>query len=83
VSTVQLMQDGGLGVLTLDNPPLNQIGEALIDDLLAAIDWIEGSDGLQALLVRGEGKVFSAGADVQLFAGKGAGEMRPLIASFL
>jgi enoyl-CoA hydratase/carnithine racemase len=33
--------------------------------------------------VRGEGKVFSAGADVQLFAGKGAGEMRPLIASFL
>jgi len=55
----------------------------LIDDLVAAVDQIEASDGLRALLVRGEGKVFSAGADVQLFAGKGAAEMRPLIASFL
>jgi len=83
VSTVRFTQEGGLGVLTLDNPPLNLIGQVLIDDLVAAVDQIEASDGLRALLVRGEGKVFSAGADVQLFAGKGAAEMRPLIASFL
>jgi len=83
VSTVRFEQNDGLGVLTLDNPPLNLIGQALIDDLLAAVGQIEASAGLRALLVRGEGKVFSAGADVQLFAGKGAAEMRPLIASFL
>jgi enoyl-CoA hydratase/carnithine racemase len=83
VSTVRFTQAGGLGVLTLDNPPLNLIGQVLIDDLLAALDQIEASDGLRALLVRGEGKVFSAGADVHLFAGKGAAQMRPLIASFL
>ena len=83
MSTVRFTQEGGLGVLTLDNPPLNLIGQVLIDDLVAAVDQIEASDGLRALLVRGEGKVFSAGADVQLFAGKGAAEMRPLIASFL
>ena len=83
MSIVRFTEEGGLGVLTLDNPPLNLIGQALIDDLLAAVDQIEASDGLRALLVRGEGKVFSAGADVQLFAGKGAAEMRPLIASFL
>jgi enoyl-CoA hydratase/carnithine racemase len=83
VSTVHFTEDNGLGVLTLDSPPLNLIGQALIDDLLAALDRIEASDGLRALLVRGEGNVFSAGADVHLFAGKGAGEMRPLIASFL
>jgi enoyl-CoA hydratase/carnithine racemase len=83
VSTVRFTQDRGLAVLTLDNPPLNLIGEVLIEDLAAAVDQIEASDGLRALLVRGEGKVFSAGADVQLFAGKRAAEMRPLIASFL
>jgi enoyl-CoA hydratase/carnithine racemase len=83
VSTVRFSEDGGLGVLTLDNPPLNLIGQALVDDLIAAVDQIESSDGLRALLVRGEGKVFSAGADVRLFAGKAAAEMRPLIASFL
>jgi enoyl-CoA hydratase len=83
VSTVRLTQDGGLGVLTLDSPPLNLIGDGLIGDLLAAVDQIEASDGLRALVVRGEGSVFSAGADVRLFAGKGAAEMRPLIGSFL
>jgi enoyl-CoA hydratase/carnithine racemase len=82
-STVRFAQDGPVGVLTIDNPPLNLIGEALIGDLLAAVDQIEASEGLRALLVRGEGKVFSAGADVKLFAVKGAAEMRPLIASFL
>jgi len=44
---------------------------------------VEQADGLRALLRRGEGSVFSAGADVTLFAGMGADEMRPLIESFL
>lgn len=83
MSTVRFTEDGTLGVLTLDSPPLNLIGEALIGDLLAAVERVEVTDGLRALLVRGEGKVFSAGADVRLFAGKGSAEMRSLIASFL
>jgi enoyl-CoA hydratase/carnithine racemase len=83
MSTVRFTDDGPLGVLTLDSPPLNLIGEALIGDLLAAVDRVEASDGLRALLVRGEGKAFSAGADVGLFAEKSSPEMRPLIASFL
>jgi enoyl-CoA hydratase/carnithine racemase len=83
MSTVHFTEDGALGVLTLDSPPLNLIGEALIGDLVAAVDRIDATDGLRALLVRGEGNVFSAGADVRLFAGKCSAEMRPLIASFL
>ncbi len=83
MSTFRFAEDGALGIVTLDSPPLNLIGEALIGDLVAAVDRIEASDGLRALLVRGEGKVFSGGADVGLFAGKGSAEMRPLIASFL
>ena len=83
MSTVRFTDDGLLGVVTVDSPPLNLIGKALIGDLLAAVDRVEASDGLRALLVRGEGKVFSAGGDVRLFAGKGSAEMRPLIESFL
>jgi enoyl-CoA hydratase/carnithine racemase len=83
MSTVRFTDDGALGVLTVDCPPLNLIGKALIGDLLAAVDQVEASDGLRALLIRGEGRVFSAGADVGLFAGKGSAEMRPLIESFL
>jgi enoyl-CoA hydratase/carnithine racemase len=76
-------RDGPLGTVTLDSPPLNLIGRTMIDDLLAAIVEVEAADGLRALIVRGEGKVFSAGADVALFSGMGADDMRPLIASFL
>src|SRR2546427_31042 len=82
-SKVVFARDGALGTVTLQSPPLNLIGKELIDDLLAAIDQVEAASGLRALVLRGQGKVFSAGADVALFAGMGAEEMRPLIASFL
>jgi enoyl-CoA hydratase/carnithine racemase len=80
---VHFTQDASLGIITLDNPPLNQIGEALVADLTEAIGQVEQAQGLRALLLRGNGDVFSAGAEVELFAGRGAEEMRPLVASFL
>jgi len=80
--TVRLERDGGLAVLTLDNPPLNQISEQVIDELEEAVAALEAADDVRALLVRGAGEIFSAGADVRLFAGRTAGEMRPLIARF-
>ena len=66
---VRFMRDGALATVTLASPPLNLIGQQLISDLLAAIDEVEAAEGLRALVLRGEGKVFSAGADVALFAG--------------
>ena len=81
--TVRFARDGALGTVTLASPPLNLIGQQLISDLLAAISEVETAEGLRALVLRGEGKVFSAGADVALFAGMTAGQLRPLIGSFL
>jgi enoyl-CoA hydratase/carnithine racemase len=75
--------EDGLGIVTLDSPPMNLIGDEMIAALLTVVGEVEAAPGLRALLLRGEGEVFSAGADVRLFAGLGAVEMRPLIASFL
>jgi enoyl-CoA hydratase/carnithine racemase len=80
---VRFTRDGALGTVTLASPPLNLIGQQLISDLLAAIDQVEAAEGLRALLLRGDGTVFSAGADVALFAGMTAHQLRPLISSFL
>jgi enoyl-CoA hydratase/carnithine racemase len=77
VSTVRLERDGGLAVLTLANPPLNQVSEQVVGDLVQAVADLEAADDVRTLLVRGDGDIFSAGADVRLFAGLGAGEMRP------
>jgi enoyl-CoA hydratase/carnithine racemase len=80
---VLFTRDGPLGMVTLASPPLNLIGQQLISDLLAAVDQVEAAEGLRALVLRGEGTVFSAGADVALFAGMTAQQLRPLISSFL
>ena len=39
------MQNGALGTLILDSPPLNLIGEDLIGGLIAAISQVEAADG--------------------------------------
>jgi enoyl-CoA hydratase/carnithine racemase len=80
---VRFTQDGAVGTVTLDSPPLNLIGQELISDLLAAFGQVEAADGLRALVLRGEGNVFSAGADVAIFAGMSSAELRPLIGSFI
>ena len=62
-STVRFVQDGAVGTVTLDSPPLNLIGQQLISDLLAAFDQVDAAQGLRALVLQGEGNVFSAGAE--------------------
>jgi enoyl-CoA hydratase/carnithine racemase len=80
---VRFVQNGAVGTVTLDSPPLNLIGQQLISDLLAAFSQVEAAQGLRALVLRGEGNVFSAGADVEIFAGMSAAQLRPLIGSFI
>lgn len=58
-----------IGVVVLDDPPLNLFGSELINDLVAALAEAE-DDSIRALVVRAEGRVFTGGVDVQVFAGK-------------
>jgi enoyl-CoA hydratase/carnithine racemase len=80
---VRFTQDDALGLVTLANPPLNLLSNELIADLSAAVREVEAADWLRALLLRGEGKIFSVGADVAMFATMSTDELRPLIGEFL
>jgi enoyl-CoA hydratase len=71
VAKARLDRDGDLGVLVLDDPPLNLFGREMVEDILAALDQTEG---LRALLVRGEGEYFTGGADVHVFDGLSAAD---------
>jgi enoyl-CoA hydratase len=61
-------EPGGLTVLTLDSPPLNLFDQALIDDLIAALDGIAASPP-RALLINADGRAVSGGVDVKIFHG--------------
>ena len=59
-------REGDVGVIVLDEPPLNLFGEKLMGELRAAVDRAM-SDEPRALVIRAEGKVFTGGVDVHVF----------------
>lgn len=59
--------DGDLAVVVLDDPPLNLFGARTFERLVEARDEV-ASSGARAMVFRAEGKVFTAGVDVKIFA---------------
>ncbi len=66
---VHFETSGPLAILTLANPPLNLLSGELLDELGAAIRELKRLP-VRMLMLRAEGKVFSAGADVSAFKGQ-------------
>ena len=66
MSGTRLELHGDVGVLVIDEPPLNLFGVELTNRLIATLEEAEG-EGLRALAIRAEGEVFTGGADVHAF----------------
>jgi cyclohexa-1,5-dienecarbonyl-CoA hydratase len=69
------MSDGA-GYLTLKRPPLNVINIPMIRELASALEAARDAS-LRVLVVRAEGKLFSAGVDVADHTADKVGEMIP------
>ena len=54
-------------VVTSNNPPVNALGAAVRQGLVAAIEEAEGNAEIKALVIRCEGQTFFAGADITEF----------------
>jgi len=50
--------------ITLNHPPVNILTGAVMWELTAALDAAAGNETLRAVVIKGEGKAWSAGADV-------------------
>ncbi|AVS82608.1 3-hydroxyacyl-CoA dehydrogenase [Paracidovorax avenae] len=66
-SPVQTRLQGDVLVVRIDNPPVNALGAAVRQGLMAAIGEAESRADVQAVLIVGEGKSFIAGADIREF----------------
>jgi enoyl-CoA hydratase len=61
-------QDGFVAVVTIDNPPMNALSAALLDELESELDRLDADDGVRAIVLRGGGeRAFVAGADIKEF----------------
>jgi len=62
----------GILVITLNRPEVrNAINLALAEGMAAALDELDGADGLRVGVIAGEGRGFSAGMDLKAFAESG------------
>src|SRR4029077_12800012 len=57
-------RQGDVLVLEIDNPPVNALSPGVPEALHAALDVAEPDPGVAAILVRGAGRTFVAGADI-------------------
>lgn len=65
MALVALAVSGGLASITLNRPDkLNAINREMLDELEQALDTAERDDSVRAIVLRGEGRAFSAGFDL-------------------
>ena len=62
---------GAIGILTLNRPKaMNALCQALMDEVVVAIDDFENDTAIKVIVVTGSEKAFAAGADIKEMASK-------------
>jgi 3-hydroxyacyl-CoA dehydrogenase/enoyl-CoA hydratase/carnithine racemase len=62
--TIQVEIKDGVAVLTMNNPPVNQLSEHFVLELAQAVNEAFGENEVKALVLTGSGDNFIAGADI-------------------
>lgn len=66
-SVVELKQDGDVLLVSVNNPPVNALGAAVRQGLMAAMEQADASASVKAVVIVGQGRAFIAGADIREF----------------
>ncbi|MFU0792168.1 enoyl-CoA hydratase [Virgibacillus proomii] len=67
MSTLALKREESIAYLTIQSPPANALSSTLLNDLAKKLDEMEADSSIKAIVLKGEGKFFSAGADIKEF----------------
>ncbi len=65
--TVSIQHEGEIAVVTVDNPPVNALGQALRQGLWEAVGTLDADPSVRAVVLICTGRTFIAGADVTEF----------------
>ena len=66
--------DEGVAVVTIARPPANALSQGLIRDVSHFLDEVEHHEEVRVIVLHGEGRFFSAGADIKEFTSVTSGE---------
>ncbi len=62
-----LEREGAVGIITIDNPPVNAMSPGVPGAILARLAEAQADDAVEAVVLRGAGKGALAGADIRSF----------------
>ena len=57
----------GIATITIARPPANALSSGVLRELSAILDEIEHNRDMKVIVIHGEGRFFSAGADIKEF----------------
>src|SRR6266851_9596595 len=60
-------RDGEVGILTVNNPPVNALSPGVPEGIVAGIEQFEKDAAVKAIVLIGRGRTFIAGADIREF----------------
>ncbi|MCM3704500.1 MULTISPECIES: enoyl-CoA hydratase [Cytobacillus] len=60
--------------ITIERPPANALSSGVLKELSAVLDEVEDNNEVRVILIHGEGRFFSAGADIKEFTTIESGE---------
>ena len=70
---VRYAVEDGIGVITVDNPPVNALGPGVREGIIEAVERGNADPQVTAMVLIGAGRSFIAGADIRQF-----GKARPV-----
>lgn len=63
-----------VATITIERPPANALSSGVLKELSAVLDEVEDNSEVRVILIHGEGRFFSAGADIKEFTTIESGE---------
>lgn len=72
--------DEGVAIATIQRPPANALSRSLIQEVDEMLSAIEEDDSIRVILLHGEGRFFSAGADIKEFKEVASGKEFSILA---
>jgi len=73
---VQLTSNGGIAVITINNPPVNALSPGVPEGISEVLDQIASDASVKAAVLIGGGRTFVAGADIKEFGKMTSGKPR-------
>ena len=73
---VTLTRDGEIGIITIDNPPVNALSPGVPEGLAASIAAVRQDESIRAAVMIGAGRTYIAGADIKEFGKITSGQKR-------